>query len=212
MSTFSRRRSDQILFRLPFPLLTCPSYSAPLWKNHRISLKPIPTDRPVPPSSPLQIDTLQPLSQAIQMAASSRRSRPNFPHAILLEDDNEIDQQQTIKHDEIQSSGPTPPAGYPTSYSSPYGGTSQSPPGAHGSIPRSPSEPELISFVPAGPSSPSNSSSGPFAQYAAHESGGVPTPYTYMTPAGVVHGQVSSRRHSPSLYRLLPSTNLNITV
>ena len=28
MSTFSRRHSDQILFRLPFPLLTCPSYSA----------------------------------------------------------------------------------------------------------------------------------------------------------------------------------------
>ena len=128
------------------------------------------------------------------MAASSRRSRPNFPHAILLEDDNiEMDEQPNMKHDELQSSGPSPPPGYPTSYSSPYGGTSQSPPGAHGSIARSSSQPELISLVPAGPSSPSNSPSGPFAQYAAHESGGVTTPYTYMTPAGVAHGQVSSQ-------------------
>jgi hypothetical protein len=130
------------------------------------------------------------------MAASTRRSRPNFPHAILLEDDNETDQQQNIKHDEIQSSGPTPPLGYPTSYSSPqhpYGGSSQSPPGAHSSIPRPSSQPELISFDPTGPSSPSNSSSEPLAEYAVREPGGVPTPYTYMTPVGVVHGQVSSR-------------------
>lgn len=148
------------------------------------------------------------------MAASSRRSRPNFPHAILLEDDNETDQQQSIKHDDIQPLGPTPPPGYPTSYSSPqhpYTATSQSPPSAHGSTSRPPSQPELISFVPTGPSSPSNSPSGQLAQYAAREPGGVQTPYTYMTPAGVVHGQVSLRsslHYNPSLHSLFQSINL----
>jgi len=166
--------------RAPFAA-TLDSGSAP-----RVSLKPI-------PSFAAADRHLQALSQHSQMAA--RRSRPNYVHAILNEDDNETDQQQNNKHDEVQSSGPTPPPGYPTSYTSlqhPYGGNSQSPPGAHGSLPRPPSQPEPISFVPAGPSSPSSSSSGSFAQYPAHEPGGVQAPYTYMTPAGVVHGQVSS--------------------
>jgi len=166
----------------------------------RNSLKPIPTGRLVSPSFPaLQIDTLQALSLHVQSLhvrmAASRRSRPNFPHAILLEDDDEPDQQPNTKHDEAQSSGPGPPQGYPTSYSPqhPYIGVSQSSPGSHGSTPRPPSQPEPTSFIPTGPSSPSNSSSGSFAQYATHESGGVPTPYTYMTPTGVIHGQVSPR-------------------
>ena len=131
--------------------------------------------------------------------AASRRSRPNFPHAILLEDDNEAEQPNT-KRDEAQSSGPgpTPPQGYPTSYSPhhPYTAVSQgSPgsPGSPGSSLRPPSQPEPTSFSPPGPSSPSNSSSGSFAQYAVHDSDGVTAPYTYMTPVGVVHGQVSPR-------------------
>jgi len=146
------------------------------------------------------------------MAASSRRSRPNYPHAILLEDDTETDQQPNIKHDEIQSPGPTPPPGYPTSYSSPqhpYAGSSHSPPGDHGSIPSPSSQPELISFAPMGPSSPSDSSSGPFAQYAAREPGGVTTPYTYMTPAGVAHGQVRSWHSCATALLSLPPMSID---
>jgi hypothetical protein len=133
--------------------------------------------------------------------ATSRRSGPKFAHPILLEDE-EVAEQPNPKHDEIQSSGPSPPAGYPTSYSSPqrYGGVSQSPPGSHGSLPRPPSQPEPTPFVPAGPGSPSSASSGSFAgAYASHEPGGVSTPYTYMTPTGLISGQVSSRP-SPPLY------------